>query len=119
MRKIVLLIVSCSSIVFADNKYSFLEKQSGENYVSVYEDHVIPSEEYEGYAGQLEDPITEYEQHVVDNVKPPKVSYVVALMRQAGCAVLIHYFVLQEKAKIYALKLKTFINKLFNFNKHK
>jgi len=116
MKKILLLLITfLFTIAIQANKYSFLQKdsiapthgQSHEEYRSCNTQEYESSEEL--------DAISEYETHVCDYAKPPKVSPIMAFLTQVGCSVLINYIVLKQHAHTYFIELKNILNKWFSF----
>lgn len=119
MKKKLLFLITTFSVVAYPNKYSFLEKKDMPVKHSVADEYSLHiSEEYQAnnYNNiSQEDIMSEYEEHVVDNAKPPVVSQPVAFLTHLGCVALIKYIALQEKAKIYFAELKNVLNNLFSF----
>jgi len=58
----------------------------------------------------------EYEQHICDNVNPPKPSSIRVILTRIGCTLLIHYITLTEKAKVYLAALKNRLAKILCSN---
>lgn len=118
MKKIVLFIATFSVVLHA-NKYSFLKTKDAELNQLVAEEYSLGiSDEYQSYHSDNTtqiDIMSEYEQHVVDAIKPPVVSRPTAFLTHLGCAALIQYIALQEKAKMCFVECKQVLNKWFNF----
>jgi len=53
----------------------------------------------------------EYEQHICDNIKPPKPSAITAMLTHIGCTLLVHYIAITEKAKICLANIKNSLAK--------
>jgi hypothetical protein len=66
-----------------------------------------PKDEYEHIQ---DDNLQEYEQHVCDNTKPPKISAAVAFLTEVGGRVLVELITLREALRRYLASLKVVIN---------
>lgn len=85
--------------------------QATDEYEQLYDD-----EEEDQLSTQDENVVSEYEQHVCDNVKPPKPSSISAILTNIGCTILVQYIYLTEKAKVCLAALKQSIAKWLKVN---
>ena len=118
MKKTLLFVITTFSVVINANEYSFLEKKDAVVDRLLVEDYRLGlSDEYQSHGcnneSQAIDVMLEYEACIVDNVKPPVVSKPVAFLTHLGCAALIRYIALQEKAKVYFVEIKQLLNNWF------
>jgi hypothetical protein len=119
MKNTVLFFITAFSLNLYTNEYSFLKKNDiSLNQVARDEYSLGISDEYQSLSydnASHNDVMSEYEEHVVDTIKPPVVSRPTAFLTHLGCAVLIQYIALQEKAKTYYAGLKDVLNNWFTF----
>src|SRR5579863_7535296 len=69
------------------------------NYQATDEYEQFNDDEEDQLLTQEENAVSEYEQHVCDNVKPPKPSSISAILTNIGCTILVQYIYFTEKAK--------------------
>jgi len=70
-------------------------------------------DEYD-YSEQDQSSIDEYDQHICDDVKPPKISDAQAFLAKIVGRLLVHCFTIKETASIYYKELKEVISTWFN-----
>lgn len=119
MEKTVLFFIMTFFVGVHANEYSFLEKKDMVLNQLEAEDYRLGiSDEYQLHSYDSPshgDVMSEYEEHIVDNIKPPVISRPTAFLTHLGCAALIHYIALQEKAKTYFAHCKNILNNWFTF----
>jgi len=78
--------------------------------VQIYSTTVKSEQQKDEYGHVQDDNLQEYEQHVCDNTKPPKISAAVALLTEVGGRVLVELITLREALRRYLSALKVVIN---------
>jgi len=115
MKKMVIVFVFALSSGMIDayqNNYSAQREKTQSNGGRFLDaDRLV--DEYD-YSEQDQGVIDEYDQHVCDDVKPPKISDTQAFLAKIAGRLLVHCFTIKEKASFYFKELKDVIGVWFN-----
>jgi hypothetical protein len=93
-----------------ENIHVYNSAQSRDEYENISNNR---KDEYEHVSD--DDSLQEYEQHVCDNIKPPKISAAMALLTEVGGRVLIEFITLKETLRRYLIAFKEAINKWLGY----
>jgi hypothetical protein len=104
----ILMIASCACTVSAVQSSSI---PNDEYTHQVQVDEYTPQAPVDEYVHVENNNLQEYEQHVCDNIKPPKISAAMALLSEVGGRILIECIVLREAVRRYYASLKATIER--------
>ena len=107
MKMLLAILLCCTNLLIACQDSQQISNGHAHN-IHISEDHY--SDIYDTQTLE-EEALLDYEQHVCDSIKPPKTSYITALLTNVGCTLLIQYITLKEKTKKYMYRLKQTLEK--------
>src|SRR5438445_11454591 len=115
MKKMVIMFVvvlSSGMINAHENNYS-IQRERAQGHGGRFLDADQLVDEY-GRDEEHQSAIDEYDQHVCDDVKPQKISDAQAFLTKIVGRLLVHCFIIKEKASSYLQKLKDITGAWFN-----
>jgi len=113
MKKMVIVFVVAlsSGMISAYQNNSSTQREKAQSGRFLDADRLV--DEYD-YNEEHQGAIDEYDQHVCDDVKPPKISDAQAFLAKIVGKLLVHCFTIKEKASFYFKELKDVIGVWFN-----
>ena len=117
-KAVICLMIASSACMVSAGQSSSIPNDEYAHQVQVDEyTHQVQVDEYtpqapvDEYMHVENNNLQEYEQHVCDNIKPPKISAAMALLSEVGGRVLIECIVLREAIRRYYAALKATIER--------
>jgi hypothetical protein len=105
---LVVALVSSTSNAFQGSQLIQKEYNHEQSRCRFHDDVAIPSDEYVTHQTDID----EYDQHVCDDVCPPKISAAKAMLTEMLGFVFLRYITVREMAHSYCKEIKDIINSL-------